>query len=118
MDVKLKTQLLKGSVSIIVALISAAALILSANQGISTIEENSALKEENLQLKESISILEGGTTSLPVASPGPDDDLIAQNLAAILQKKAEYTDSDTQLIENDCVPIYIYMRKRATCIMI
>lgn len=124
-NVELKKQLLIGLFGIIVAIIGAAGLIIPAmlNQELSVLKvENSKLEgtiskltEENSQLKGRISILEhGAEVSDDIKTNSTDtgtnlgEDPIVQNLDAILQKKAEYTYSDTQQIECDRVWIWIY----------
>lgn len=128
MNLELKKQLLKGIFSTIAALIGAAGLVMATIYG----QEISALKAENLHLKETISALteeysqlsEGDAvlgnasevstdtnTNSADTDANFDEDPIAQNLDTILQKKAEYADSDTQLIESDNV--WVAIREKA-----
>lgn len=111
MNLELKKQLLIGLFAIIVALIGATAPIISAKYN----QEFSELKEENSELREKLSELKNESeesintnTNNTNTDANIDEDPIAQNLDVILQKKAEYTDSDILLIEGDGVFIKIY----------
>lgn len=118
MNAELKKQVLIGVFGIIVALIGAAAAIIPTMRN----QEISTLKEENSQLKEKISELENKfgvsidtNTNGTDAGVNIDENPIAQNLDAILQKKTEYTGSDIQLVGSDRVLINIREKAGYIC---
>lgn len=118
MNADLKKQILIGVFAIIVALIGAAGAIIPTmrNQEFSTLkEENSQLRERILELENESEVSADTNTNSTNADANFDEDPIAQNLDAILQKKAEYADSDTLLIKNERVWVDINEKAGYIC---